>query len=160
MWKEARPVKARMGCAEWKSLALCGLVFVLTVVQSSDGPGIRLPIMPSGRGVNMPAFVFTVFHQPSSLMRAIREENSGSGADRSARSGYESSSPPGFLRHKLQQFSFVWPSRQMLQSYFSGECISDVICKIDGKKCAADSAPHRELLERSGPSVPRLMQSE
>ncbi|XP_056590554.1 adhesion G protein-coupled receptor L2 isoform X11 [Triplophysa dalaica] len=37
MWKAARPVKARMGCAEWRSLALCGLVFVLTVVQSSDG---------------------------------------------------------------------------------------------------------------------------
>ncbi|XP_055040393.1 adhesion G protein-coupled receptor L2 isoform X17 [Misgurnus anguillicaudatus] len=37
MWKAPRPVKARMGCSEWKSLALCGLVFVLTVVQSSDG---------------------------------------------------------------------------------------------------------------------------
>lgn len=37
MWKEASPVRARMGCSEWKSLVLCGLVFVLTVVQSSDG---------------------------------------------------------------------------------------------------------------------------
>ncbi|XP_048027797.1 adhesion G protein-coupled receptor L2 isoform X7 [Megalobrama amblycephala] len=37
MWKAASPVRARMGCSEWKSLVLCGLVFVLTVVQSSDG---------------------------------------------------------------------------------------------------------------------------
>ncbi|XP_057217667.1 adhesion G protein-coupled receptor L2 isoform X6 [Triplophysa rosa] len=37
MWKAVGPVKARMGCAERRSLALCGLVFVLTVVQSSDG---------------------------------------------------------------------------------------------------------------------------
>lgn len=37
MWKAASPVRASMGCSEWKSLVLCGLVFVLTVVQSSDG---------------------------------------------------------------------------------------------------------------------------
>ncbi|XP_016094708.1 adhesion G protein-coupled receptor L2-like [Sinocyclocheilus grahami] len=37
MWKAESPVRARMGCSEWKSLVLCGLVFVLTVVQSSDG---------------------------------------------------------------------------------------------------------------------------
>ncbi|RXN35598.1 adhesion G -coupled receptor L2-like protein [Labeo rohita] len=37
MWKAESPVRAGMGCSEWKSLVLCGLVFVLTVVQSSDG---------------------------------------------------------------------------------------------------------------------------
>uniref|UniRef100_A0A8C2AJB9 Adhesion G protein-coupled receptor L2a n=1 Tax=Cyprinus carpio TaxID=7962 RepID=A0A8C2AJB9_CYPCA len=37
MWKAESSVRARMGCSEWKSLVLYGLVFVLTVVQSSDG---------------------------------------------------------------------------------------------------------------------------
>ncbi|XP_051957355.1 adhesion G protein-coupled receptor L2 isoform X3 [Xyrauchen texanus] len=37
MWKVPSPVGARMGHSEWRSLAVCGLLFVLTVVQSSDG---------------------------------------------------------------------------------------------------------------------------
>ncbi|XP_051529208.1 adhesion G protein-coupled receptor L2 isoform X3 [Myxocyprinus asiaticus] len=37
MWKVPSPVGAKMGHSEWRSLAVCGLLFVLTVVQSSDG---------------------------------------------------------------------------------------------------------------------------
>lgn len=46
-------------------LVSCFLFFLLPRGFLSDW-GIRLPIMQSGRGVNMPAFVFTIFHQPSS----------------------------------------------------------------------------------------------
>ncbi|XP_051532264.1 adhesion G protein-coupled receptor L2-like isoform X2 [Myxocyprinus asiaticus] len=37
MWKAPGLVGARMGHSEWRSLALCGLLFILMVVQSSDG---------------------------------------------------------------------------------------------------------------------------
>ncbi|XP_051967346.1 adhesion G protein-coupled receptor L2-like isoform X3 [Xyrauchen texanus] len=37
MWKAPGLVGARMGHSEWRSLAVCGLLLVLTVVQSSDG---------------------------------------------------------------------------------------------------------------------------